>query len=93
MKPLDVLAGGPAASSRIVDTYRARIAQVIASVTSGQDIENLDMGISIIPRPITSLFDSGAIRGALTELLDNSVGALTPDAIQRKFRVKVLAEV
>jgi predicted nucleotidyltransferase len=61
-------------------------------VLHGEDTEESDLDILIDPTPETTLFDIGAIRHELLELLGVPVDVLTPKALPDKFRARVLAE-
>jgi hypothetical protein len=55
-------------------------------------MEGSDLDVLVDPTPETTLFDIGAIRHALLELLDVPVDVLTPRALPEKFRAAVLAQ-
>ncbi len=92
MKPSESLALNRAAIRRIVESHRARNARVFGSVLRGQDTDSSDLDILIDPTPETTLFDIGAIRHELLQLLGVPVDVLTPKALPEKFRAIVLAE-
>ncbi|MDE2353611.1 MAG: nucleotidyltransferase family protein [Betaproteobacteria bacterium] len=92
MKPSQVLELHRADIKRIVSAHRARNARVFGSVIHGEDTENSDLDILIDPTPDTTLFDIGAIRHELLQLLGVPVDVLTPKALPEKFRATVLAE-
>ena len=92
MKPSQALQNHRAEIRRIVLAHRARNARVFGSVLHGKDTEESDLDILIDPTPETTLFDIGAIRHELLELLGVPVDVLTPKALPDKFRAKVLAE-
>lgn len=92
MKPSESLALNRAAIRRIVESHRARNARVFGSVLRGQDTDSSDLDILIDPTPETTLFDIGAIRHELLQLLGVPVDVLTPKALPDKFRAIVLAE-
>lgn len=92
MKPSDALNSHRAAIRRIVLSHRALNARVFGSVLYGKDTERSDLDILIDPTPDTTLFDIGAIRHELSQLLGISVDVLTPNALPDKFRANVLAE-
>lgn len=92
MKPSESLALNRAAIRRIVESHRARNARVFGSVLRGQDTDSSDLDILIDPTPETTLFDVGAIRHELLQLLGVPVDVLTPKALPEKFRAIVLAE-
>lgn len=66
--------------------------RVFGSVVHGDDTEGSDLDILIDPTPETTLFDIGAIRHDLLQLLGMPVDVLTPKALPEKFRAAVLAE-
>lgn len=77
---------------RVVEAHRARNARVFGSVVRGADTADSDIDILVDPTPETTLFDLGAIRHELSELLGVPVDVLTPNALPDKFRSAVLAE-
>ncbi|GAB7548981.1 nucleotidyltransferase family protein [Cupriavidus sp. 8B] len=92
MKPSLALASHREAIRRVVESHRARNARVFGSVVHGDDVEGSDLDILIDPTPETTLFDIGAIRHELLQLLGVPVDVLTPKALPEKFRAIVLAE-
>lgn len=92
MKPSIALHIHRAAIRSVVERHRARNARVFGSVLHGDDCEDSDLDILIDPTPETTLFDIGAIRHELLQLLGVPVDVLTPNALPDKFRAKVIAE-
>ena len=92
MKPSVALAAHREEIRRVVVSHRARNARVFGSVLHGEDTEDSDLDILIDPTPDTTLFDIGAIRHELLQLLGVPVDVLTPKALPDKFRETVLAE-
>ncbi|MBV1789396.1 nucleotidyltransferase family protein [Marinobacterium sp. D7] len=92
MKPSEALAANREAIRRVVASHRAGNARVFGSVLRGDDTEDSDLDILIDPMPETTLFDIGAIRHELLQLLGVPVDVLTPKALPEKFRASVLAE-
>lgn len=92
MKPSLILASNRDAIRRVVAAHRATNPRVFGSVAHGNDTEDSDLDILIDPTPDTSLFDIGAIRHELLQLLGVPVDVLTPKALPEKFRAAVLAE-
>ena len=92
MKPSDALRLHREAIRRVVLSHRASNARVFGSVARGDDIEGSDIDILIDPTPETTLFDLGAIRHELQQLLGVRVDVLTPRALPEKFRASVIAE-
>ena len=92
MKPSSALTAHRDAIRRIVESHRGRNARVFGSVAHGGDSEGSDLDILIDPTPETTLFDIGAIRHELLQLLGVPVDVLTPNALPEKIRDAVLAE-
>jgi predicted nucleotidyltransferase len=77
---------------QIVEAHRTRNPRVFGSVAEGSDTEESDLDILVDPTSETTLFDIGAIRHELLQLLGVPVDVLTPKALPEKFRAAVLAE-
>lgn len=92
MKPSEALDSNRAAIRQVVETYRARNARVFGSVLRGQDTDESDLDILVDPMPQMTLFDIGAIRHELAQLLGVPVDVLTPKALPDSLRDRVLAE-
>lgn len=92
MRPSEALSTHRDAIRRIVEAHRAGNPRVFGSVLHGEDTEGSDLDILIDPTPDTTLFDIGAIRHELLELLGVPVDVLTPKALPDKYRATVLAE-
>lgn len=92
MKPSEALHAHREAIRRIVAAHHANNPRVFGSVVHGDDSESSDLDILIDPTAETSLFDIGAIRHELLQLLGLPVDVLTPKALPEKFRATVLAE-
>lgn len=92
MKPSEALNSHRAAIRRIVESHRALNARVFGSVLYGKDTDESDLDLLVDPTPDTTLFDIGAIRYELLQLLGVPVDVLTPNALPEKFRDHVLAE-
>ena len=92
MKPSEALRTNREAIRQVVAAHRASNPRVFGSVVHGDDTEGSDLDILIDPTPETTLFDIGAIRHELLELLGIPVDVLTPKALPEKFRATVLAE-
>lgn len=92
MKPSEALVSNRAAIRHVVESHHACNARVFGSVLRGQDTALSDLDILIDPTPDTTLFDIGAIRHELGELLGVQVDVLTPNALPEAFRDQVLAE-
>ena len=92
MKPSESLRVHRAAIRSIVAAHRASNARVFGSVAKGLDTEDSDLDILVDPAPDTTLFDIGAIRYELRQLLGLTVDVLTPNGLPESFRDAVLAE-
>lgn len=92
MKPSIALASHRQAIRRVVEAHRASNPRVFGSVVHGNDIEGSDLDILVDPTPDTTLFDIGAIRHELLQILGVPVDVLTPAALPEKFRDMVLTE-
>ena len=92
MKPSEALRTNREAIRQVVAAHRATNPRVFGSVVHGEDTDDSDLDILIDPTPDTTLFDIGAIRHELLELLGIPVNVLTPKALPEKFRATVLAE-
>jgi predicted nucleotidyltransferase len=91
MKPSDALSANRAAIRRVVNSHRANNA-CVRSAMRGEDSEHSDLDILIDPTAETTLFDIGAIRRELRELLGVTVDVLTPKALPENIRNAILAE-
>lgn len=92
MKPSIAFQENRVAIRAVVARYRACNARVFGSVLHGDDKEGSDLDILIDPTPDTTMFDIGAIRHDLFQLLGVHVDVLTPNALPDSFRAKVIAE-
>jgi uncharacterized protein len=92
MKPSLALSAHRSDIRRVVESHRALNPRIFGSVALGKDHEGSDLDILIDPTPDTTLFDIGAIRHELIQLLNIPVDVLTPNALPEKFRASVLAD-
>lgn len=92
MKPSEKLEQHRAAIRRVVEANRATNARVFGSVLHGRDSERSDLDVLVDPTDRTTLFDIGAIRGELSDLLGIEVDVLTPMSLPDSFRDAVLSE-
>lgn len=92
MKPSLALQSHRAEIRAVVARNHAYNARVFGSVLRGEDHDGSDLDILIDPGPETTLFDIGAIRHELLQLLGIPVDVLTPNALPDTFRDQVLAE-
>ena len=76
----------------IVLAHRAVNARVFGSVVHGSDTDESDLDILVDTTPDTTLFDLGAIRFKLRNLLGVPVDVLTPDALPDSFRQIVISQ-
>lgn len=92
MKPSIALDMHRPAIRRIVAAHNASNPRVFGSVAHGEDTEGSDLDLLIDPTPHTSLFDIGAIRHELLQLLGVRVDVVTPKSLPERFRTEVIAE-
>ena len=92
MKPSDALELHREEIRNVVEANRATNARFFGSVLHGLDSEDSDLDVLIDPTDSTTLFDIGAIRGQLSDLLGIRVDVLTPMALPDNFRDVVLSE-
>lgn len=92
MKPSEALEQHRDAIRNVVESNRATNARVFGSTLHGLDSEGSDLDVLIDPTDKTTLFDIGAIRGQLSDLLGIRVDVLTPMALPDRFRDVVLSE-
>ena len=92
MKPSEALRANRVSIRRIVDSHRACNTRVFGSVARGTDTQTSDLDLLVDPTPETTLFDIGAIRHELIQLLGVPVDVLTPLALPEKFRAAILAQ-
>jgi predicted nucleotidyltransferase len=92
MKPSIALEAHRATIRSVVLRHRACNARVFGSVLHGEDQEGSDLDSLMDPTPETTMFDMGAIRHELLQLLGVPVDVLTPNALPDSFRAKVIAE-
>ena len=92
MTPSDALRSNREAIRNVVAAHRAGNPRVFGSVLHGEDADGSDLDILVDPTAETTLFDIGAIRHELMELLGVRVDVLTPKALPDHFRAVVLAE-
>ena len=92
MKPSMALEAHRTTIRSVVLRHRACKARVFGSVLHGNDQEGSDLDILMDLTPEISMFDMGAIRHELLQLLGVHVDVLTPNALPDSFRVKVIAE-
>jgi predicted nucleotidyltransferase len=92
MKPSIAMNAHRAQIRSIVQEHHASNARVFGSVASYADVEGSDLDVLIDPTAETTLFDIGAIRYKLKQLLGVPVDVLTPNVLPEKFRGLVIAQ-
>jgi len=75
---------------QIVERHRAGNARLFGSAVRGEDTEESDLDLLVDPRDDMTLFDIGAIRLELRQLLGVEVDVLTPRALPESFRERIL---
>ena len=91
MKPSALLDQHRAAIRDVVAMHRASNPRVFGSVLYGEDTEASDLDLLVDPAEGMSLFDVGAIRWKLRDLLGISVDVVSPRSLPDSFRDEVLA--
>lgn len=92
MKPSELLNRHRDAIREVVAAHRAANPRVFGSVLHAADSEASDLDLLVDPVAGTTLFDIGAIRAELHDLLGIEVDVLTPGALPAKWRDRVIAE-
>lgn len=92
MRPSQALALHRARIRQIALSHRVKDIRVFGSASRGDDIEGSDLDLLVEPTSETTLFDIGAIRFELKQLLGLQVDVLTPSSLPDKFREQVLKE-
>lgn len=92
MRPSEALQINRDAIRHIVLAHNARNPRVFGSAANGSDTDESDLDLLIDPTDDLTLFDIGAIRHELFELLGVPVDVLTPNALPDHFRGVVLKE-
>lgn len=92
MKPSVAYREHREAIRQIVERNHARNPRVFGSVLHGQDTDESDLDILVDTTEETSLFDIGAIRAELEELLGVEVDVLTPGSLPDRWKTEVLKE-
>lgn len=92
MRPSQVLALHRARIRQIALSHRVRDIRVFGSALRGDDVEGSDLDLLVEPTAETTLFDIGAIRFELKQLLGLNIDVLTPNGLPEKFRARVLEE-
>ena len=91
MKPSIALANNVDAVRRIVASRRVLKPRIFGSVASGLDTDQSDLDLLVDSTSETTMFDIGAIKHGLQQLLGVRVDVLTPNALPDAFKQQVLA--
>lgn len=92
MKSSELLERNRVAIREIIKTHHGLNARVFGSVLRGEDTEISDLDILVEPAPEMTIFDIGAMRHELAELLGIPVDVRTPCALPDRARDQVIAE-
>jgi predicted nucleotidyltransferase len=92
MRPSEALNLHRACIRQIALSHHVRDVRVFGSTLRGADMEGSDLDLLVEPTAETTLFDIGAIRFELKQLLGMDIDVLTPNALPDKFRDWVLEE-
>lgn len=92
MRPSDIYPKYRLEIRSIVAEHRARNPRVFGSALHLKDTFKSDLDILVDPTPETTMFDIGAIRSKLQDLMGIRVDVLTPGALPDSFRDRVLKE-
>jgi predicted nucleotidyltransferase len=92
MRPSEALAAHRDEIREIVLMHRAINARVFGSALHGLDAAESDLDILVDTTADTTLFDLGAIRYRLRNLLGVPVDVVTPNALPDRFRQRIISE-
>ena len=92
MRPSEALALHRNRIREIALSHRVRNVRVFGSAVRGDDGIGSDLDLLVEPTHETTLFDIGAIRFELKQLLGMDIDVLTPNALPDRFRAQVLKE-
>jgi predicted nucleotidyltransferase len=92
MKPSHALALHRETIREVVARHRACNARVFGSSVHGCDTDDSDLDLLVDPTAETTLMDIARIQNRLQKLLGVSVDVLTPKALPKSFRDRVLPE-
>jgi uncharacterized protein len=92
MRPSHALALHRARIRQIALSHHVQDIRVFGSVLRDEDVEGSDLDLLVEPTAETTLFDIGAIRFELKQLLGMDIDVLTPNALPDKVRARVLHE-
>jgi predicted nucleotidyltransferase len=91
MRPSALLDQHREAILAVVAAHRGRNPRVFGSVLHGEDTDGSDLDLLVEPADGMSLFDVGAIRWKLHDLLGIPVDVVSPRSLPDAFRDQVLA--
>ncbi len=92
MRPSEALALHRTRIREIALSHHVRNVRVFGSAMRHDDGPDSDLDLLVEPTPQTTLFDIGAIRFELKQLLGIDIDVLTPNALPDKYRAQVLQE-
>lgn len=93
MRPSELLNIHRAKIRNIVIAHRGLNPRVFGSVAHGSDTDESDLDILVDRANGMTIFDIGAIRSEILELIGNiKLDVVTPKALPDKWRDKVLSE-
>jgi len=92
MRPSQALALHRARIRQIALSHHVQDIRVFGSALRGEDSEGSDLDLLVEPTSETTLFDIGAIRFELKQLLGLDIDVLTPNALPDRVRAQVLRE-
>ena len=92
MRPSQALALHRARIRQIALSHHVQNVRVFGSTLSGDDVEGSDLDLVVEPTAQTTLFDIGAIRFELKQLLGLDVEVVTPNSLPDKIRDRILKE-
>lgn len=92
MRPSEALALHRTRIREIALSHRVSNVRVFGSAMRNDDGPESDLDLLVEPTAQTTLFDIGAIRFELKQLLGIDIDVLTPNALPEKYRAQVLRE-
>ncbi len=92
MRPSQALTRHRTRIRQIALSHRVRDIRVFGSALRGENTDDSDLDLLVVPTPHTTLLDIGAIRFELKELLGIEMDVLTPSSLPDKYRAQVLRE-
>jgi len=92
MRPSEALTLYRSRIREIALSHRVCSVRVFGSAARGDDDTDSDLDLLVEPTDQTTLFDIGAIRFELKQLLGVHVDVLTPNALPDHLRTRILKE-